>query len=215
MSGAGCGASESPLSRASALIFVAGVIHLLSASTFLPTAAAGVSTERGSGTTVTRYTPWASDGSVKPGLRVHEGRGNCYTTSFANPRPDTWRCIEGNSLLDPCFESPVERTVVLCQRAPWVHRGIRLRTQLHQADHVDIAPHIWAIKTSNHRNCGFLSGTSATFGHLRANYACGRPGRRGTLWGYPRQRTKLWRIWFSLGPNPRHLHRVGIMHVWK
>jgi eukaryotic-like serine/threonine-protein kinase len=32
--------------------------------------------------------------------------GSCFSGSIGLPRPDAWRCMAGNFILDPCLESP-------------------------------------------------------------------------------------------------------------
>jgi hypothetical protein len=34
-------------------------------------------------------------------------RGSCFAGSIGLPRPDAWRCMVGNFILDPCLESPL------------------------------------------------------------------------------------------------------------
>jgi len=39
--------------------------------------------------------------------------GSCLSGSIGLPRPDAWRCIAGNFILDPCLESPLGPKVPL------------------------------------------------------------------------------------------------------
>jgi hypothetical protein len=48
------------------------------------------------------------------GVRVtRREQGSCFAGSIGLPRPDAWRCIVGNELLDPCLESPLGPSVAL------------------------------------------------------------------------------------------------------
>jgi hypothetical protein len=48
------------------------------------------------------------------GLRVTKTlHGSCFTGSIGLPRPDAWRCMAGNFILDPCLESPLGPRVPL------------------------------------------------------------------------------------------------------
>ena len=55
-------------------------------------------------TKVIRFVP------EKPGSGVQSG--NCWTNSIAASRPDAWRCMIGNGIVDPCFEYSDSKFVV-------------------------------------------------------------------------------------------------------
>lgn len=176
----------------------------------LPGAARGAFAD----TDVERYSPWKADGSAAQGLRVERQRGECFTTSFAAPRTDTWRCL-AVEIEDPCFESPTQPDTVLCVDSPWSRRAVLLRTVLDRADHPELRLQIWALEIANGRKCSFLTGATAVFKGKRANYGCGDPGRRGTLWGRPRRKEgSLW-SWFSPGYSPQRLRLVRAVRAWR
>ena len=52
-------------------------------------------------------------------------RGSCFAGSIGLPRPDAWRCMVGNEILDPCLESPKGDGVPLI--CVYAGTGIRLR----------------------------------------------------------------------------------------
>jgi hypothetical protein len=48
------------------------------------------------------------------GVRVTKTlRGSCFAGAIGLPRPDAWRCMAGNFILDPCLESPLGQKVPL------------------------------------------------------------------------------------------------------
>jgi hypothetical protein len=57
-------------------------------------------------TTNVRFRAFTPGGGLL-GLRISQSvRGHCFAGSIGLPRPDAWRCIVGNGILDPCLESP-------------------------------------------------------------------------------------------------------------
>lgn len=44
--------------------------------------------------------------------------GNCWTSSIAFPRADTWRCMIGNGIQDPCFSTSALSDGVICGANP-------------------------------------------------------------------------------------------------
>ena len=43
--------------------------------------------------------------------------GKCWTGSIAAPRPDAWRCMIGNDIVDPCFAT-ADANFVICNPNP-------------------------------------------------------------------------------------------------
>jgi hypothetical protein len=72
-----------------------------------PTLAASTQTK------IVRFRVFTAGGQV---IGVHVARtlrGSCFAGSIGLPRPDAWRCIVGNEILDPCLESPKSAAVPL------------------------------------------------------------------------------------------------------
>jgi hypothetical protein len=63
----------------------------------------------GQATRIVKFMPGA------PGRVVREG--NCWTNSIAIPRPDAWRCMIGNVIVDPCFAS-ADKSYAVCEANP-------------------------------------------------------------------------------------------------
>jgi hypothetical protein len=56
-----------------------------------------------------------------------KNEGYCWTNSIAATRPDAWRCMAGNEIFDPCFQSS-DRTSVQCDPDPAKRNaGFRLK----------------------------------------------------------------------------------------
>lgn len=56
---------------------------------------------------------FSSSGAVVGVHPTRTLRGSCWVGSIGLPRPDAWRCMVGNEILDPCLESPRGDTVPL------------------------------------------------------------------------------------------------------
>ena len=75
--------------------------------------AAGAPAAAGPTTTLAYFRVFTADGRLV-GVHVAKTlRGSCFTGSIGLPRPDAWRCLVGNELLDPCLESPLGARVPL------------------------------------------------------------------------------------------------------
>jgi len=73
----------------------------------------GVAAAAPAPTKIVRFRVFTATGAV---VGVKVGRtlsGSCFTGSIGLPRPDAWRCLVGNELLDPCLESPLGARVPL------------------------------------------------------------------------------------------------------
>jgi len=90
------------------------ILGLLLAVTFMTTGAFPAS-----GTTIVRFIP--------AGIGENMKEGHCWTNSIAAPRPDAWRCMAGNEILDPCFLSPEEGSVVCKPNPAKGEEGIHLK----------------------------------------------------------------------------------------
>lgn len=69
-------------------------------------------------TKIVRFVPDASVGGDRS--------GKCWTGSIASPRPDAWRCMIGNGIFDPCFQSPNGKFVVCDPNPARGEPGFRL-----------------------------------------------------------------------------------------
>jgi hypothetical protein len=168
----------------------------------------------GARTRVHHFTPFDAVGQVKSGYRASNSDGTCPQPSHVDSRRhDAWRCRTGNLIRDPCFESPVSDTELVCVASPWSHKAVVVRATLpaRQGESRSTAP--WAIALANHPRCLFLSGASKSIGRRRLNYSCGRNGP--FLYGGPNRRTPTWTISLAAHHKSRTLRRVSVKNAWR
>jgi hypothetical protein len=101
--------------------------------------------------------------------------GNCWETSLAAPRPDSWRCIVKDTIYDPCFSATHNDKYVICDANPAGDtRGIKViltdPLPVSTATWNDHQP--WTLRLSNGAVCAFLTGASPIIAGQRANYGC-------------------------------------------
>ena len=81
--------------------FVASLLAVLAAATVAGAAAGAPATK------LVHFRVFTPAGKVV-GVRVTKTlHGSCFSGSIGLPRPDAWRCMAGNFILDPCLESPL------------------------------------------------------------------------------------------------------------
>lgn len=115
--------------------------------------------------------------------------------SLKTPRPDAWRCIAGNRILDPCFSnSTTDLNYVLCLDVPWVTVAHRLDLDEplpSDTANSDFSPQTaapWAMQLANGQRCVLLGGATTQFAGERVNYGCddgyivGDPDRSNEVW---------------------------------
>ena len=182
-----------------------GAIATLGAMCLLaPASAAALETK------TQRYTPFDGDGQIRVDLDVTERSGECWVSSGILGRDDAWRCLTGNLIRDPCFESPVETDVVVCARSPWDTSVIRLEASLDRDDFYSWSGGWWAFKLTNGKKCHYMTGaTTAVNGH-RLSYFCGKNGKGPFLFGGPDRSSGLWRIRYAKSSSGKGMRRVGI-----
>jgi hypothetical protein len=167
----------------------------------------------GARTKVHHFTPFDAVGQLKSGYLATHSPGDCPQPSFVDSRRhDVWRCNTGNLIRDPCFESPVSDTEVVCVTSPWTHKALVVRALLpaRQGESHSSAP--WAIKLAR-RRCVFISGGTNAIGRRRLNYACGRHGP--VLYGVPNRSKPTWTISLAKNFESRSLRRVRVRAAWR
>jgi hypothetical protein len=158
-------------------------------------------------------------GVLRPGVQI-AGRvsGTCFAASLADQgRPDAWRCMSGNRILDPCFEGSQGSLVVLaCPDDPWSQRVVVLTAskELPRAESNKAGLHgapPWALELSNGARCVFLTGATTAVAGMRANYGC-TGGRIGIVGDVDRT-LPLWRV-FADDSARVVLELVGVRVAW-
>ena len=157
-----------------------------------------------------RYTPFNADGELRSDLSASDMSGECWTSSSILGRDDAWRCVTGNSLRDPCFESPIESDVLICARSPWDKSVVRLEASLDYDDFWSWKGGSWALKLTNGMKCHYVTGATTAVHGRRLNYFCGKNGKGPYLFGNPDRSSRLWRIRISKSPSGKGMRRVGI-----
>jgi hypothetical protein len=141
-------------------------------------------------TMVKRISPLTAHGHLRSRYAVTATRrGHCWTTSLVNGR--LYRCLAGNSILDPCWKQP-GRHAVVCLPRPWSTKLTRLRLTKPLPDTDRFGPRIWGIRLGGGVgvNCLVSMGAAGAVGKEPMSYLC----RRGwvLLGEHPDRRRPLW-----------------------
>jgi hypothetical protein len=103
------------------------------------------------------------------------GSGSCFATSIAVPVSGVYRCLVGNTILDPCFASVHESTPpqVACFADPW-SRGalITLTARLPAYQPVLQQGNAWAIELADGSRCVSVTGAVPVLGDVDLSYRC-------------------------------------------
>src|SRR5919201_181172 len=122
--------------------------------------------------------------------------GSCAMgASLALPRADTWRCIVGNMIYDPCFSTAPHATAVICDASPFKPIGIRVQLPTPLPTHPPVhRQQVWMMQLGNGVICGFLTGATAGIQGQRINYGC---TDKTFVLGNPRP-DQAKRIWYAV-----------------
>ena len=166
-------------------------------------------------TRVVRWSPFASDGSLRKGLvAMPRYRGDCWTGSFAVHR--AYRCLTGHFIYDPCFADPRRDDAVVCVRDPFSRGVVRLRVSgnLQNSYSARIGT-TWALRLFSGHRCSLAAGgaTNVDVAGRRLNYFC--RGSNLVLWGNPIRRGPTWRIRssHSVYPGPERLSAIRVVYM--
>jgi hypothetical protein len=165
-------------------------------------------------TRVAVFQPWASSG-VAAGFRVvHTTSGACWEHSLSTDRPDAWRCMAGNDILDPCFSGAPHGDTVACSDDPFSNRLVLMKLTKHldnrrnpTAEMLQPKGEPWAVRLTDGDACFFATGATDVAGGMRMNYEC-----KGNTWlaGDANRSAALWTIRSITWPNKTKLIAVGI-----
>ena len=121
------------------------------------------SASAGGGTVIVHFRAFSANGTLI-GLRAGPTlKGSCFSGSIGLPRPDAWRCMVGNEILDPCLQSPTgAQTGLVCVVGD---KGVRLRLAkpLPRAmrNHPETSFFAWRLALANGDVCQRFTGTAA------------------------------------------------------
>jgi len=116
----------------------------------------------------------------RPSGADHEGR--CWTESIAVSRPGAWRCMEGNSINDPCFELRGNSGEVVCDANPADGSAgfvMKLTEPLPkpegQPGQPTAQPSPWMLELVDGTICQAATGTMAAIADDVVRYPCASP----------------------------------------
>ncbi|GCE22837.1 hypothetical protein KDK_66370 [Dictyobacter kobayashii] len=137
---------------------------------------------------------------------------DCWETSLAAPRKDTWRCAVVNTIYDPCFSSPTQHNYVICDASPTGDvRGLKVTLAgalpVTTATSSDAQP--WVLLLPDGVSCTFLTGATSVINNERVNYGC---TNNATIVGLPTQGT-VWTVKEVLDGQTQPVVTT-VVHVW-
>lgn len=120
------------------------------------------------------FAAFGPGGAPTAGVRAHRS-GSCFTASITVAARTAYRCLAGNTLLDPCFVVPSsKRRAVDCYASPWSSATrVRLTKKLprHTAPARIADP--WALRLADGSRCVVTTGTSQLLRGVAMRYQCG------------------------------------------
>lgn len=125
-------------------------------------------------TTMKEFAPLDATGRVTTAAH-RGGDGSCFATSIAVPLAGVYRCLSGNTILDPCFAPARETTpaTVVCYADPWsAGTVLTLAGGLprYAPDLTEGNP--WAIELGTGARCIAITGTVTSVGNIDLTYSC-------------------------------------------
>ena len=128
------------------------------------------------------FNPYDASGALTVATSSDE-TGSCWTTSIALPSPTTFRCMSGNTILDPCFvpAHTADPKTAACFTDPW-SPGVRLvlTAALPKPD-ASARTTPWALELANGARCVTVTGTVDQVGSVDLRYGCGGTAEAGLV----------------------------------
>lgn len=169
-------------------------------------------------TRIKMLTPWTPRGLSIGMATTEQVNGSCFTRSLASPsRPDAWRCMAGNGLMDPCYQRIMgdEKQLACPVGGPWPANVVLLTlTQpLPQEDRKvpdrdSVLP--WALELADGQKCTQFTGATAPVAGMRINYGC---PNGFTIVGDIDRSQPVWRV-FSEGEKSIALEQEDVAVAW-
>jgi hypothetical protein len=127
--------------------------------------AAAIGATGAPGTRIVHFRLFTPAGKVV-GVRVTKTlRGSCFSGSIGLPRPDAWRCMAGNFILDPCLESPLGPKVPLVCVTYTANKAVRFVLTKPLPKKFENSPEkrffAWRLVLANGDVCERFTGTAA------------------------------------------------------
>ena len=117
-------------------------------------------------TQVITYKPTIPAGTAK--------QGYCWTESLAVVRPNTWRCMVGNEIQDPCFGTD-NKDVVVCGVDPLKKNpgfALHLTQPLPKSNDVAPSKQPWMLELSDKSICTPYTGTLPFVDNQPVRFGC-------------------------------------------
>ncbi|GHO83538.1 hypothetical protein [Dictyobacter formicarum] len=141
-----------------------------------------------------------------------DSTADCWETSLAAPRQDSWRCTVGNIIYDPCFSLASQPNSVICDASPATDtRGLKFSLAgslpLTTVTSVDTQP--WVLQLSGGVYCTFATGATGLVDDERVDYGC---TNNTVIAGLPKQGT----IWTAKVVPLGQTHTIvtTVIHAW-
>lgn len=163
--------------------------------------------------------------SPSPVRIITTKQGDCFSTSIASARPDAFRCIAGNEILDPCFS---DGTDVLCPTppkfeatrltkpdfSPLIKPGVQ-DTQSSDSEPSVLSGDPWFLELANGYTCNFLTGTTAIVAGVSVDYGCGgiSKGSSGDILGHIDRSSQTWTVLFRTTAQPQ-FDKINVSSAW-
>lgn len=164
-----------------------------------------------SGTVVRKFVPYTSSGAPVAGVTARRS-GSCFTASIVVPRRNSYRCLAGNALLDPCFAKARSAKTLACFTAPWSKvTQLRLTKSLASSVPDPTPTHVtrpWAIALSGGVRCVAGSGTAEVKQGVAMTYTCANGGVAGLVQSPTTHRKALY------APHGKPARRVAVTVEW-
>lgn len=120
------------------------------------------------------FTPYDQNGTLTVAASKAVA-GRCFATSIAVPVSGVFRCLAGNTILDPCF-APVHESspaVVTCFVDPWSDgQRVQLSGKLPTYDPVLTSGDPWGLELANGVRCVSVTGAVPALGKVDLTYRC-------------------------------------------
>jgi hypothetical protein len=169
-------------------------------------------------TRIKLLTPWTSRGLSIGLATTQQVNGSCFTHSLASPsRPDAWRCMAGNGLMDPCYQRIMgdEKQLACPVGGPWPANVVLLtltqplpQEDRKVPDRENVLP--WALELANGQKCTQFTGATAPVAGMRINYGC--PNGFVIVGDIDRSQP-VWRV-FSQGEKSIALEQEDVAVAW-
>ena len=165
---------------------------------------------------------------IPSGAGMNTKEGHCWTSSIAAPRADAWRCMVGNEIFDPCFESTDREAVVCMPDPPKGEEGFRLKLNkpLPKPEITSEAAAMggkggWLVELSDGTLCRPVTGASWLVDEKMVTYYCESSSSNVVLLDTLNTNEPQWLaekatlILEPGGPKLLKLEKAGVKTVWQ